>query len=54
MSFCQPRVVCHSLKRNQMTSKMTKFESLLEAVPDALVGIRGPDIAAVVKLPARG
>jgi PAS domain S-box-containing protein len=34
------RAVCHQRFRvTQMTSKITRFESLLEAVPDALVGM---------------
>jgi hypothetical protein len=37
--LCQIRVVCRSSKGYEMSSKTTQFESLLEAVPDALVGI---------------
>ena len=37
--FCKVRALCESSKGNQMTPKTTRFETLLEAVPDALVGV---------------
>jgi PAS domain S-box-containing protein len=37
--ICQFRILCDSSKGIEMSSKTTRFEKLLEAVPDALVGM---------------
>ena len=39
LSIFRFRVLCDGSKGNQMSAKTTRFEKLLEAVPDALVGM---------------